>query len=44
MQIDWFLVVGFTVTFVLAGYALWLNGKGKADKSDRNEAEKPTSH
>lgn len=46
MHIDWFIVVSLAITFVLAGYALWLSGKGPQEKSpsEREQAEKPASH
>ena len=44
MHVDWFIVVSLTITFVLAGYALWLNGKDDKPPSDREDSEKPASH
>jgi len=44
MHIDWFIVVSLTITFVIAGYALWLDGKNDETRpTDSQEAEKPTS-
>ena len=43
MHVDWFIVVGLTITFVFAGYALWLNGKDDKPPAEREDAEKSTS-
>lgn len=46
MHIDWFIVLVVIIGSTLAGWALWLSGKGKDEQrpADRDEAEKPASH